>query len=131
MYIGVNNDRLVSINEVATAFDISRNHLMKIVHELGKEGYLETVRGKNGGFRLAKPAHKINIGQVIRFTEDDLIIVECFDREKANCKILGHCKLTGVLREALDSFFSVLDNQTLEDLIENDDFADCLRHNVI
>ncbi len=119
MYVAVNKDHLVSVKEVAGAFNISRNHLMKIVHELGKEGYLETVRGKNGGFRIGKPPKDINMGELVRFTEDDLNVVECFDEETNNCKIVSHCMFAGVLQMALRAFFDVLDGHNLEDLIED------------
>lgn len=119
MYVAVNNDRLVSIREVADVFEISRNHLMKIVHDLGKGGYLKTVRGKNGGFRLARPAEDIRLGTLIRYTEDDLDIVECFEDKDPNCKIIDNCMLSGILDMALKSFFEVLDGHNLKDLTEN------------
>ncbi len=119
MYVAVNDDRLVSIKEVSEVFEISRNHLMKIVHELGKGGYLKTVRGKNGGFRLGKPANEINLGQLIRYTEEDMTVVECFNDENPNCNIINHCMLAGVLQMALSSFFEVLDGHHLNDLTDN------------
>ncbi len=126
MYVAVNDDRLVSIREVAEVFSISRNHLMKIVHELGKGKYLQTVRGKNGGFRLGKPARDINLGTLVRYTEDDLSVVECFGEKESQCKIIELCMLAGVLQMALDSFFDVLDRHTLEDLTEDLAFPDFL-----
>ncbi|MCF8474220.1 MAG: Rrf2 family transcriptional regulator [Emcibacter sp.] len=119
MYVAVNDDRLVSIKEVSDIFDISRNHLMKIVHQLGKGGYLKTVRGKNGGFTLALPAKDINLGKLIRFTEEDLDIVECFNEKDPNCIIVNGCMLAGVLQMALHSFMSVLDGHSLADLVED------------
>lgn len=119
MYVAINKDDLVSVKEVAGVFNISKNHLMKIVHELGKEGYLETVRGKNGGFRIGKPPKDINMGKLVRFTEDDLNVVECFNEETNNCKIVNHCMFAGVLQMALDAFFDVLDGHNLDDLIED------------
>jgi len=126
MYVAVNNDRLVSIREVSGVFDISRNHLMKIVHELGKGGYLETVRGKNGGFRLARAARDINIGDLVRYTEEDLCLVECFDSENSCCKITECCLLTAIFQLALGSFFDVLDGHNLEDITEGMSFAQFL-----
>lgn len=126
MYVAVNDDRLVSIREVSEVFELSRNHLMKIVHELGKGGYLKTVRGKNGGFRLGMLAQDINLGQLIRYTEDDLDVVECFDDKNFDCKIVEQCMLAGVLQMALNSFFSVLDGHTLKDLIEGLSFPEFL-----
>jgi len=119
MYVAVRNDRLVSIREVSEVFEISRNHLMKIVHGLGKGHYLETVRGKNGGFRLARAPGDINIGDLVRYTEEDMAVVECFGDENSNCKMVEHCMLAGVFHLALESFFDVLDRHSLEDLIED------------
>ncbi|WP_339864189.1 Rrf2 family transcriptional regulator [Paremcibacter congregatus] len=116
MYVAVHDERLVSIKEVSEVFDISRNHLMKIVHELGKGGYLQTVRGKNGGFRLGRPAAEINVGQLVRYTEEDMSIVECFSQETSNCKIAASCKLSIALSQALKAFLTVLDGYTLADL---------------
>jgi len=116
MYVAVNDDRLVSIREVSGIYDISRNHLMKIVHELGKGGYLKTVRGKNGGFRLGRPAKDINLGKLIRYTEDGLDVVECFGDKDSDCRIIESCMLAGVLQTALNAFFEVLDGHSLEDL---------------
>ena len=124
MYVAVKDDRLVSIREVSEVFDISRNHLMKIVHELGKGGYLQTVRGKNGGFRLAMPAKEVNLGRLIRYTEDDLDVVECFDHENSDCRIIEQCQLAGILQRALDSFFKVLDGHSLEDLTQGLSFLE-------
>lgn len=124
MYVAVRNDRLVSIREVSEVFGISRNHLMKIVHSLGKEGFLETVRGKNGGFRLGMPAEQINLGKLIRYTEEDLNVVECFDDNNNNCKIIERCMLAGVLQMALNSFFDILDKHYLDDLIVDLNFPE-------
>lgn len=118
MYVAVNQERLVSIKEVSEVFDISKNHLMKIVHELGKGGYLQTVRGKNGGFRLGRPAKEINLGELIHYTEDDIAIVECFEKDNQNCKIVSQCILSGVLQMAMDAFFNVLNRHYLSDLTE-------------
>ncbi len=118
MYVAVNDDRLVSIKEVSEVFGISRNHLMKIVHGLGKGGYLQTIRGKNGGFRLGMAAKEINLGKLIRYTEEDLGIVECYGDKNSNCKIIESCMLAGVLQLALNSFFNVLDDHNLEELTQ-------------
>ena len=118
MYVAVNNNRLVSIREVSEVFDISRNHLMKIVHGLGKGDYLDTVRGKNGGFRLARAPEDINIGDLVRYTEEDMALVECFSDENSNCKMVENCILAGVFQLALESFFDVLDRHNLEDLLQ-------------
>jgi Rrf2 family transcriptional regulator, nitric oxide-sensitive transcriptional repressor len=90
---------------------------MKVVHQLGRLGYLETVRGKGGGMRLARPPAEINVGEVLRATEDSLELVECFGEEPSGCRIERACVLKGALHRALDAFFGVLDEYTLADLI--------------
>jgi len=122
LYLGVrDNNKLSNIKEIAEAYNISKNHLMKIIHELGKLGLIETIRGRNGGIRLAQLPKDINIGKVVRQTEEDFHIVECFDREGNFCAISPVCKLKNVLHEAMQAFIKVLDQYTLEDLIQNKD----------
>ncbi len=119
IYLGVNrsNSRLATISDIATAYGISENHLMKIVHHLAKQGYVETTRGKGGGMRLALPPEQINIGAVVRKSEEDQTVVECFEEGNLNCTILPACTLHAVLEQALRAFFEVLDRHTLADLI--------------
>lgn len=116
MYVAVNPDKLVTVQEVADAYGISKNHLMKIVHQLGQHGFVKTVRGRNGGIRLARAAAKIGLGQVVRITEEDFTMVECFDAATNMCAITRSCRLRGVLHTALEAFFAVLDEYTLADL---------------
>lgn len=116
MYAGL-KDRLITIQEVAETYDISRNHLMKIVQFLGEEGLLENRRGKNGGFRLAADPAAVNLGHLIRRTEGNLYLVDCFNEEAPACRIRRSCKLQSVLADALEAFFSVLDGYTLADLL--------------
>lgn len=118
MYLGVQTDRLATIAEIAAAHDISRSHLMKVVHQLGCGGYIETLRGKGGGLRLAHEPQEIVIGQVIRHTESDFALVECFG-EKTSCRIQGACCLPAILDEALKAMFLVLDGYTLADLLRS------------
>ncbi|PLT34931.1 Rrf2 family transcriptional regulator [Bacillus sp. V5-8f] len=113
------NERLVNIKEIAEVYDISKNHLMKIIYNQGKMGYIETVRGRNGGIRLAKRPSEINIGEIIRKTEEDFYIVECFEQGHNNCVISPVCSLKHVFNKALDAFLKVLDDYTLEDILEN------------
>jgi Rrf2 family transcriptional regulator, nitric oxide-sensitive transcriptional repressor len=102
--------------DVATAFGISRHHVVKVVNELQHLGYLDTTRGRNGGFALAAPPHRIRVGEVIRRTEGTMI-VECFDRDTNTCPLTRACGLKGVVREAFDAFLAVLDRYSLADLI--------------
>jgi len=118
IYLGLKGDKLATIREIAERFQISKNHLMKIVHNLGKDGYIETIRGRHGGLRLARPPKAINIGEITRRYEEDLRIVECFDRKSNTCLIAGSCGLASHLDEALKAFLSVLDAKTLADILK-------------
>ncbi len=115
MYLAVHTERLVTISEISTAYDISRNHLVKVVHELGSLGFVRTKRGKQGGLELARPAAEINIGDVVRHTEKTLAVVNCHEPP---CPIRPACDLRGVLFEARDAFLAVLDRYTLRDLTD-------------
>ena len=118
IYLGLNADRRCTIREIADAYGISDNHLMKVIHGLGREGYVATTRGRNGGLELALPASEINLGAVVRATEGTLDLVECFATgEKNACPISGPCALTHILETALEAFLDVLDRHTLEDLL--------------
>jgi Rrf2 family nitric oxide-sensitive transcriptional repressor len=117
MYLGVRRDELVTIAEIAVAFGISENHLMKVVHFLAQQGYVETVRGKGGGMRLAMAPEEVGIGDVVRGTEQSLALVECFDAESNACNIAPACLLKGVFKKASDAFFAELDRHTLADLL--------------
>lgn len=116
IYLAMQDDRLSTIQEIADSYDISRNHLMKIVHQLNRNGYIETVRGKKGGMRLRMAPSDINIGVLVRETEQDLNMVECFS-SKGACRISPVCGLKGMFGEALDAFLKTLDQYTLEDVI--------------
>lgn len=116
-----NSNELVNIKDIADTYSISKNHLMKVIYELGKLGYVETIRGRNGGIRLGKAPEQINIGEVIRKTEDDFNLVECFNKEKNNCILSPNCGLKHVLNKALSAYISVLDQYTLQDVIFNQD----------
>lgn len=120
IYLGAKKqDELTTIQEISDAYNISKNHLMKVTHQLGQLGYIETIRGRGGGIRLAKlPAH-ISIGEVVRQTEEDFHLVECFEPESNMCKIAPACQLKGVLAEALQAYLEVLDRYTVEDFLGN------------
>ncbi|MFS0823402.1 RrF2 family transcriptional regulator [Bacillus sp. 1P02SD] len=120
MYLAIKNEEeLCTIQEIAEAYNISKNHLMKIIHHLGKLEYIKTIRGRNGGFRLAKHPKDINIGEVVSNTEDDFNIVDCFKEGGGYCSISPSCKLKHALNEALQAFINVLNGYTLEDLVTN------------
>jgi Rrf2 family nitric oxide-sensitive transcriptional repressor len=116
IYLSVQGDRLTTIQEIADSYDISKNHLMKVVHQLNKMGYIETVRGKKGGMRLLMAPKDINVGVLVRETEQDLNMVECFSSKNA-CKITPVCGLKPMFEEALNAFLAVLDQYTLADVI--------------
>lgn len=116
IYLAVQSERLSTIQEIAESYDISKNHLMKIVHQLNRNGYIETVRGKKGGMRLHMAPSDISIGVLVRKTEQDMDIVECFSSKDA-CRISPVCGLQSMFGEAMDAFLKTLDQYTLEDVI--------------
>jgi Rrf2 family nitric oxide-sensitive transcriptional repressor len=119
MYLAAEPDRRATIGEIAKAFSISENHLMKVVHFLGKAGLLANVRGRGGGLALARSPAEINVGAVVRAIEGDAAPAECFDRARNTCGIARSCQLRGVLEEAVDAFHAVLDRHTLADITRN------------
>jgi Rrf2 family nitric oxide-sensitive transcriptional repressor len=112
LYLGARDGQLCAISEIAKAYGISQNHLMKVVHDLGKAGYVRSTRGRFGGIALARPAADIIIGEVVRQTEDGFALVDC-----ATCVIAPACGLTGALAEALAAFMAVLDGYSLAGLL--------------
>jgi Rrf2 family transcriptional regulator, nitric oxide-sensitive transcriptional repressor len=118
MYLAVKDDGLATIEEIAQSYGISKNHLMKVAHQLGVAGYVDTVRGRRGGLRLAKPAKAIGLGEVVRHTEPDMAIVMCFEPVNAECAILPYCVLRKALERARAAFVDVLDDYTLSDLVK-------------
>jgi Rrf2 family nitric oxide-sensitive transcriptional repressor len=122
IYLGVRSDELVTIRQISDHYGISNNHLLKVVHQLGLQGFIETVRGRNGGLRLARPASQIVIGDVVRKMEQDMALVHCFAsngtaERGTDCKIVSACVLKGVLNKALLAFLEVLDQHTLAELV--------------
>lgn len=119
IYLAAEPGRRATIAEICTAFDIKANHLTKVVHHLGKQGWVETVRGKGGGLTLARAPEDICIGQVVRDTEGAAQPAECFAAEPSCCTIVKVCRLKDVLAEAVSAFYGVLDRYTLEDITKN------------
>ncbi|MGH6988213.1 MAG: RrF2 family transcriptional regulator [Caulobacteraceae bacterium] len=119
MYLAVHPEPTPTIGEIARSHGVSRNHLMKVVYELGVAGYIETTRGRGGGLRLARPPERIGLGEVVRQTEPDLALVPCFEPTRASCVLTPACKLRAALRRAEAAFLDVLDLYSLANLVEN------------
>ncbi len=118
MFVALKGNELSTIDEIAKRYGISRNHLVMVVFRLSQLGYLNTLRGKGGGIRLASDPAKINLGKLIRKTEEDFSLVECFRERECLCVIEPACVLKKALRSALAAFFEVLDGYTLADLVK-------------
>lgn len=125
IYVGLQEPRQSSIGEIARAYGISENHLTKVVHQLGRLGLIRTIRGRGGGLRLGMAPEQIVIGQVVRQTEDDLALVECFS--SGACIITAPCRLKRALGEALRAFLAVLDGYTLADLLNGPEGSEVAR----
>lgn len=117
MYLAVNREHLVTIQDIASLHGISKNHLTKVVHHLGQLGMVTTVRGRNGGLKLGWEPVNINIGAVVRQTETDFHMAECFHRENNHCVYASACVLEDVLGAATAAYLKVLDGVSLEDLV--------------
>lgn len=120
VYLAVHKGRLVSTLEMSQAYGISANHLVKVVLNLGKLGYIRSRRGRTGGNELAMLPADINLGQVLRQVEPDFKIVECFDHVRNTCPIKPDCRLKMILEEAVHAFLRVLDKHTLADMVHDD-----------
>ena len=116
MFLALNRDRLATIPEIASAYGISENHLMKVVHQLARSGVIESVRGKGGGVRLAREPEAIRLGQIVRVSEGNAPIVECLSDDAA-CRIAPACRLAAVLVRVFDALYAALDEYTLADLV--------------
>ncbi|PTQ12140.1 Rrf2 family transcriptional regulator [Sphingomonas oleivorans] len=112
IHLGAHEGEIASIGQIARLYGISQNHLMKVVQDLGRTGFVETVRGRNGGLRLGRPAAEINLGQLVRHTEGGFDLVDCDD-----CLIAPACSLPKLLAEATRAFLAVLDKYSLADLV--------------
>lgn len=116
IYLALKPEQLATVSEIAQAYSISENHLMKVVHQLAKGGVITSIRGKGGGIRLARSADEIRLGAVIRQTEGTAPIVECFGGE-SHCNLIPACKLKAVLIDAFAALYDVLDQYTLADMV--------------
>lgn len=117
MFLALNRDRLATIPEIAAAYGISENHLMKVVHQLARSGVIESVRGKGGGIRLARAPEAIRLGDVVRTSEGSAPIVECLADDVSACCIAPACRLTAILVSAFDALYATLDQYTVADLV--------------
>ncbi len=116
LYLANKEEQIVTISELADFYKISRNHLVKVVHNLGLNGYIQTTRGRRGGLKLSRPANEILIGKIVRSTEPDFDLLECFNPATDHCIVTNACSLKGVFFKARSSFLSVLDQYTLADM---------------
>lgn len=117
LYLATHQERLVTISEISEHHGISHNHLIKVVHNLGRHGFIQTVRGKSGGVRLALKPEEIIIADVVRLTEPHMNIQECFSRETNTCSLIDNCRLAGLLYQARHDFMKVLEENTLADIL--------------
>lgn len=115
IFLSMKPDELSTVQEIADCYELSKNHLMKVIQKLGQAGYVETIRGKGGGIRLAMPADEINVGKVVRAMEGPLCVVECMG-DQSTCKIDSACVLKGALMRAANAFLDVLDEYSLSDI---------------
>lgn len=120
IYLSIHPDKIVTIDEITEFYEISRNHLVKVVHNLSNKGFINTSRGKHGGMQLSRPPHEISIGKVVRKIEANFDIVECFSQDSKKCRVLPVCNLKSVLQQANEKFLTFLDEYTLADAINSD-----------
>ncbi|PKO40197.1 MAG: Rrf2 family transcriptional regulator [Betaproteobacteria bacterium HGW-Betaproteobacteria-3] len=118
MYCATHHEQLVTIGDLAERHGVSKNHLMKVVNDLARQGVLETTRGRGGGLRLLKDPSTIRIGDIVRASETDFRLVECFDARTNLCSLTPTCRLKGLLGSALQAYFKELDDATLADIVE-------------
>lgn len=116
IYLALRPEELCNITDIANTFNISRNHLVKVVHHLSKSGYIQTIQGRGGGLKLAGQPEKIRVGEVVRKTENSLDVINC---NEPICPILPACRLKRALAEATEAFLDTLDDYTIADLVRN------------
>lgn len=118
IYIALSDNDVCTISEIATSYNISKNHLMKVAHRLGQLNVLKTIRGKSGGLQLDIPPESINLGRLIQQLEPHFFIVECLDKKNGKCVISSACRLKHILSEAKDNFIQTLEKYTLKDIVQ-------------
>ncbi|OJF97277.1 iron-responsive transcriptional regulator RirA [Pararhizobium antarcticum] len=118
MYCAANDGHLSRIPEIAKAYGVSELFLFKILQPLNKAGLVETVRGRNGGVRLPKPASEISLFDIVKVTEDNFAMAECFEAGEIDCPLVDSCGLNSALRKALNAFFEVLQQYSIDDLVK-------------
>ncbi|MEP3072457.1 Rrf2 family transcriptional regulator [Maricaulis sp.] len=118
-YTALRGERISRVTDIAMIHQVSVHHMVKIANLLGREGYLETIRGRSGGVRLAKPADAITVGEIVRLTEAPLELAECFNDDSNTCPLIGVCRLSRTWHKALDAFLDVLDGVTIADIAGN------------
>jgi Rrf2 family nitric oxide-sensitive transcriptional repressor len=119
MYVAAHPEGRTTISEIAAAFGISEHHLTKVVHFLGRNGYLQNIRGRGGGLTLARAPATINVGDLVKLTEGGDVPAECFDAGSNACAITADCRLKFALSDAVDAFYAQLRRHTLEDVVRN------------
>lgn len=117
IYLASRPDRVCTVSDVATAYRLSRNHLLKVALRLRRMGVIVTMRGRSGGIRLAREPHQINLGELVRWTEEDFSLVECMQGGGGACVISPVCRVKGIFQEALQAYLAVLDRYTLADAV--------------
>ncbi|MEA1942443.1 MAG: Rrf2 family transcriptional regulator [Pseudomonadota bacterium] len=118
-YAAIRGDKISRVPDIAMVHRASVHHMIKVASLLGREGYLETIRGRSGGVRLARPPEDITVGEVVRITEAPLELAECFNPETNTCPLIGACNLSRTWHRALEAFLDVLDNVTIADIASN------------
>lgn len=126
IYLSINQERTSTITEIADFYQISRNHLVKVVHNLSLKGYINSSRGKGGGLVLAHNPEDINVGMVVRDTEPNFHIVDCFNDKTSACSVEPICQLKGILGEAIKQFLAVLDGYNISDMLQNPDTGEAI-----
>lgn len=119
MFLGLSDRPVSTVGEIARRMSMSEDHLLKVIKRLSQLGYVQTIRGRHGGLRLAKSPTEINIAHVIRSTEDNLAIVPCLEHDGTSCPIHGYCGLEPAINEAINAFFETLERYTLADMVRD------------